>query len=678
MKSTLLPTIAALLALAQNLQAQGTAFTYQGRLTDNGTPATGTYDLRFAIYDSAGGGGQLGNPITNSSVAVSDGAFTVGLDFGEGIFPGAGRWLQIGVRTNGSPSAFTTLSPLQAITASPYAITSSGVTDANISRLNVPDTATPATGTPIVTSGFITGATLTSGGLGYATAPAVTVNDTTGSGAVITASVSGGRVAGLTVQNPGSGYSSGATLTIGPPPSNAFQTFVTPNFFTGINTMNNPSNTFAGRFAGDGGGLTNLNAATLGGMAAAGFWQLGGNSGSTSGVSFLGTTDNQGLELKVNSVRALRLEPNTNGAPNMIGGAPVNAVDTGVVGATISGGGAVFYLDNIYTNLVSADFGTVGGGANNAVGLGANYGTIGGGAANTIQSGASFSTIGGGVGNSIQTNAQYSTIGGGQDNTVSGTFATVAGGYFNAAAGKFSFASGRQAIANHDGTFVWADDSQSTDFASTGINQFLIRATGGVGIGTTTPRAALHVTGPGQVVALVDSANTTGTWFSITNRAGGRSWSLISTGSGNGEGAGKLVFFVSGGPSGRMILDTNGNLSLVGTLQQGSDRYTKTALESVNSQAVLDEVARLPMMTWAYTNEISVRHLGPMSQDFYAAFGLGADERHIATVDEGGVALAAVQGLNQKLEEKAAQVRELEARLDKLERLLNTKTASIK
>jgi formylglycine-generating enzyme required for sulfatase activity len=127
----------------------------------------------------------------------------------------------------------------------------------------VPNTATQATGVPTVNFGFIVNAAVTSGGSGYGTSPTVTVNDPTGSGAVIAASISGGAVIGLTVQNPGSGYSAGATLTIAPPPSNAFQTFVSPNFFTGVNTMNNVNNTFAGSFAGNGAGLTALNANNL-------------------------------------------------------------------------------------------------------------------------------------------------------------------------------------------------------------------------------------------------------------------------------------------------------------------------------------------------------------------------------------------------------------------------------
>lgn len=678
MKSTLLPTIAALLTLTQSLQAQGTAFSYQGKLTDNGNAPTGNYEMRFAIFDAASGGSQLGNPITNSPVAVSDGIFTVILDFGDSIFSGANRWLQIGVRTNGSVGGFTTLSPLQAFTASPYAITASDVTDVNISRLNVPNTATPATGNPTVTSGFITGAAITHSGLGYGVPPTVTVNDTTGSGAVITASVSGGRVVALTVQNPGTGYSSGATLMITPPPSNAFQTFVTPNFFTGVNTMNNPNNTFAGSFTGDGGGLTNVSAATVAGMPVASFWQLGGNSGSTAGLNFLGTTDNQGLELKVNNMRALRLEPNTNGAPNVIAGARVNFVDTGVLGATISGGGAVYYLDNIFTNRVSADFGTIGGGANNTVGGGANFATIDGGAANTIQTGASFSTVGGGGGNLAQTNSQYSTIGGGQNNTVLGSWATVPGGYLNTAAGNFSFAVGAQAGALHDGAFVWAD-SQNSRFASTANDQFLIRAAGGVGIGLNHPVGALSVaTGTGAVTIrndnnvsdLVMSGGVAPGTLRVRNIM--EIWPNDA-----GNAGGRLDVRGLNGGATISLTGATGNITAV-TLTQTSDRNAKENFSAIDPQEVLERVAGLPITRWNFKADAGTAHLGPMAQDFYAAFGVGADEKHIATVDESGVALAALQGLNRKVEEKAAQLRQLEARLERLERLLNTKTESLK
>ena len=101
--------------------AQGTAFTYQGRLNNGGSPANGSYDLTFTMYATNSGGSVFIGPLTNSAVGVTNGLFTVPLDFGSGIFDGNPRWLEIGVRTNGSVS-FTTLSPRQQLTPTPYAI----------------------------------------------------------------------------------------------------------------------------------------------------------------------------------------------------------------------------------------------------------------------------------------------------------------------------------------------------------------------------------------------------------------------------------------------------------------------------------------------------------------------------------------------------------------------------
>src|SRR4051812_18122700 len=77
-----------------SIHAQTTAFTYQGRLNDGAIPASGSYDLRFRIYDALSGGSAIAGPLTNSPTAVSNGLFTVTLDFGN-PFPGAARWLEI-------------------------------------------------------------------------------------------------------------------------------------------------------------------------------------------------------------------------------------------------------------------------------------------------------------------------------------------------------------------------------------------------------------------------------------------------------------------------------------------------------------------------------------------------------------------------------------------------------
>jgi len=764
MKTNWLVVAIALTLASLNAQSaqSGTAFTYQGRLTDGGNPAIGTFDLRFTIYDSPANGTALAGPITNSPTSVSNGLFTVTLDFGAGIFTGTAHWLEIAVRPGDSTGSFTPLNPLQPLTAAPYALyaanagaaatavaasTANAVSAANINgtiadaqltanipRLNVPNTALQAAGNPIVTSGFITGATVTRGGSGYLTPPAVVVNDSTGSNAVITAATSAeGMVTNLSVQNAGGGYSTSATLTIAPPPSNAYQVFASTNHFNGVNLLTNVNNVVVGSFTGNGAGLTGVNAVTLEGLGTGSFWQSGGNSGTTPGVNFLGTTDNQPLELKVEGQRAFRLESATNAArgygPNIVGGYAGNSIAEGVIGATIAGGGRFDVFGENLSHRITAHHGTIGGGDRNTVngedgtiaGGGGNvvsgtYSVVAGGLFNTIQSNAFSATIGGGYqntssgpyatvgggdrnissgniatvgGGSLNTSSgsratvgggqsntasdYAATVGGGQGNTSSGQGATVPGGFNNIAAGNYSFAAGTQAKANHQGAFVWAD-STSADFASTAMNQFLIRAAGGVGIGTNSPATQLHVLSANQTVAIIDGSNTGGTWLSLGNSStGGQRWSIISSGSGNGEGAGRLIFFTSQGNSRKMMLDGAGNLTINGTLAQGSDRNMKTAFEPVDAGAVLEQVTKLPVMKWAYTNDASVRHLGPMAQDFHAAFGVGEDDKHIANIDEGGVALAAIQGLNQKLEQKETEITELKQRLEKLEQLFNSK-----
>src|SRR5467141_2102362 len=114
---------------------QTTSFTYQGRLTDGGTAANGNYDLQFVLFDSLSGGAQVGSTQTVNTVAVSNGVFTVSLDFGASSFPGANRFLEISARPTGG--SFTLLTPRQQVTSTPYAIRSANASSA--------DTATNAT-----------------------------------------------------------------------------------------------------------------------------------------------------------------------------------------------------------------------------------------------------------------------------------------------------------------------------------------------------------------------------------------------------------------------------------------------------------------------------------------------------------------------------------------------------
>jgi hypothetical protein len=121
--SVFLAATLAALGIQDAAQAQGpvgTAFTYQGQLKDGGIPADDSYDFLFRLFDSSSGGSQVGDDVRISAVHVTDGLFTVQLDFGAGIFTGDALWLEVGVRQGFDP--YTTLSPRQPLNAAPYAL----------------------------------------------------------------------------------------------------------------------------------------------------------------------------------------------------------------------------------------------------------------------------------------------------------------------------------------------------------------------------------------------------------------------------------------------------------------------------------------------------------------------------------------------------------------------------
>jgi hypothetical protein len=119
---------------------------------------------------------------------------------------------------------------------------------------------------------------------------------------------------------------------------------------------------------------------------------------------------------------------------------------------------------------------------------------------------------------------------------------------------------------------------------------------------------------------------------------------------------------------------TTSGVSVYGTFNNSSDRNAKQDFAPVSPSEILDKVAQLPVSEWSYKTDASTRHIGPMGQDFYSTFNIGTDEKHIAPIDEGGVALAAIKGLNQKLENEA---KEKDARIETLEKKLNELEAAM-
>ncbi|HEY3763086.1 MAG TPA: hypothetical protein VGN23_15175, partial [Verrucomicrobiae bacterium] len=157
--------------------AQGTAFSYQGQLRNNGQAAGGIYDLRFTIYDSQASGNLLGGPITNSAVPVTNGLFTTTVDFGN-VFAGGSNWLEIAVSTN-QANAFTTLAPRQQLNPVPYAITA-----ANVSG-TVPLSALPSAVVTNGASGVNVSGTFSGNGSGITNVPGALAQVLTSSSSVL-------------------------------------------------------------------------------------------------------------------------------------------------------------------------------------------------------------------------------------------------------------------------------------------------------------------------------------------------------------------------------------------------------------------------------------------------------------------------------------------------------------
>ena len=101
---------------------QGTEFTYQARITQDDSPVNASCDLQFGLFDAVTGGTQVGTTQTKSNVTVSDGLFTVSLDFGSGAFSGDSRWLEVSVRCPSGGGEFRTFSPRRPVSSSPYAL----------------------------------------------------------------------------------------------------------------------------------------------------------------------------------------------------------------------------------------------------------------------------------------------------------------------------------------------------------------------------------------------------------------------------------------------------------------------------------------------------------------------------------------------------------------------------
>jgi|GEM_PF-720361 len=183
----------------------------------------------------------------------------------------------------------------------------------------------------------------------------------------------------------------------------------------------------------------------------------------------------------------------------------------------------------------------------------------------------------------------------------------------------------------------------------------------GVGIGTDSPETRLTV---------YESAGEDASLLTLSNDGGSRILFKDRTGPETGSDSRNWVFSTHGGGfrinrdfSGQveMDLDNDGNLTIAGTLTQGSSREIKDNIQSLDGSSVLNQLSELTLAEWSYKNSPDSRHAGPMAEEFHAAFGLGASEHHIAPGDMAGLSLAAAQALheeNQALRDRLESIEE--------------------
>jgi hypothetical protein len=250
-------------------------------------------------------------------------------------------------------------------------------------------------------------------------------------------------------------------------------------------------------------------------------------------------------------------------------------------------------------------------------------GTFTGSCANHTTS--SLATVGGGIANAAS--GSWSTVVGGSANRASGNYATVAGGHRNFATGDLSFAAGHSAHADRTSCALF-------------------------GLWSTF----------GQAFTCQNVSNLF--------RVGADHGFDVSYYSRLGEGGSRFVYIGDFYAGDTIRAWSGAHLTDGGAWTNASDRDVKENFAPIDAQDILERVRTLAVTQWNYRAEPGIRRIGPTGQDFHVAFGLGGDDKSISTVDASGVALAAIQGLHQRVQEKEARIVAQDERIAALEEAL--------
>ncbi|MFN9793658.1 MAG: hypothetical protein ACK57F_12365 [Pseudomonadota bacterium] len=571
------------LGLATDARAQALTptITYQGELRLASGPANGNYDFQFRLYNAQAGGSPIGNLVSSNAVAVNGGLFAVPLDFGAAQFAGDRQWLEIAIRPAGG-GAYEILSPRTEVTAAPYAwgaavalansVTTTSLVDGAV---QASDIAAGAIGTTQINAAQVQAriaANCAAGSAIRSVAPDGTVVcETAGQGPAGPAGPQGltGPQGPIGPQGPagsadawsrtGNSGTSPGTHFIGTLDAQAFEVRtanarslrIVPSSITfGTPALPITTNTIGGSHANE--VSTGLRGATIagGGLPAGNSDPELGNEEPNSVLGDFGTVGGG------YGNRAHRFAT--------IGGGRRNVASADAT--TVAGG---------ENNRAFTSFGTIGGGLDNR--LSGQWGTVGGGSSN--EASASSSTVSGGSSNFAS--GFRSTVAGGILNTASGQESMVAAGFDNCAGGAGSWAGGRRAKVRpgtdsgaagfgcdgvsasgdangHEGTFAWADDSADADFVSSGPNQFLVRASGGIGFNTNDPGTAFDLVAnrAGHAMLVQNDTGTNGSGIAIrvnlTTPNAGNNFLSFQRANGSNIGA------IEGNGAGGVVLQTSG------------------------------------------------------------------------------------------------------------------------
>ena len=527
-----LTLLSALNSQLSTLFAQGTAFTYQGRLNDANGPANGSYELTFTLFAADTTGVAIAGPVTNRATVVSNGLFTTTVDFGAGVFTGGSNWLEIALSTNGA-SAFTTLAPRQQLAPVPYALVAANVSGP------IAASALPAAVVTNNANGLTLGGSFSGSGVGLTNVNAATLNGVSSTGFWKTTGNAGaiptnGAFLGTTDNLPLEFWVNTNRALRLEYAYDAGNHSVAPNVIGGY-TGNMASNGVVGAFIGGGGLLFNPNrvgdeyASVVGGFGntASGWASTAmGNRSTASGLfstamgwgataSGVGSTAMGSGVASGSSSAAMGTSDAFGDYSTAMGNATAigdystaMGNDTGASGtnSTAMGNGT----EASGTNLTAMGYQSVAyGGNSTAMGNGTRAN-----APNSTAMGnhtSAFGTNSTALGYQSQalglnsTAMGYGTTASGNSSTAMGVDTGASGDYSTAigldttASGNSSMAMGVGAAAQHDHCFVWSD---GYSIFSTAPSQFLIHADGGLGIGTAgPPPGGLNVASGGLAVS---------------------------------------------------------------------------------------------------------------------------------------------------------------------------------